>query len=574
MDAIFLKLLNMSFAAGWMILAVIVLRLLLKKAPKFISCILWAIVAVRLICPLSFESVFSLLPSGETIPHTLIDGNSFVIDTGVDLIDSPVNEYLGDRYYEGVTVPADMGSNVMSVLGAVWLIGMCVMLIYAAVSYFRLNRHLAPAILLRENIYICDNVRSPFIIGIFRPRIFLPSEMDDDSMRHVIAHEKAHISRHDHIWKPLGFLLLSVYWFHPLVWVGYILLCRDIELACDEKAVKDLTLDEKKAYSCVLLECSVSHRPFTACPLAFGEVGVKNRVKNVLNYKKPSFWLILIAVLACIVLAVGFLTTPSSLRIEKHDWTFSNVLTKDGVIFCSEELEYIWNAEVTSLTLSVNENTLVLEHPETQNSWEFGYKLDSVSPSTTLYTITLGDSSGYAVVGETKRYDDDFADSMVIVGNNDISFSLPANEMTLILSIDGYSIYFYEDISTSNKGSRANKEDLQDVDDISGAKKYTGFFLKTESDCFFISDRDNDTFYKGEPVKISAPSWDKDTTVNFDSFSNGDKIAVEIYQIGDTEPRDMPVYGVELIEEGTISDISNDVIQYLAELGYKVADDN
>lgn len=312
MDAVFLKLLNMSMTAGWLILAVIVLRLLLKKAPKWVSCALWAFVALRLVCPISIQSVLSLIPSGEVLPERVISGPSFDVDTGIVPVDNTVNEYLGSHYFEGVTVPTGNGSNVMSVLGVIWLIGLAFMLCYTCVSFIRIRRQVAEAVAYKENIMLCDRIETPFILGVFRPRIYLPSSMNEADMEYVIAHEKAHLKRCDHLWKPFGFLLLAVYWFNPLIWTAYVLLCRDIELACDEKVIKALGEENKISYSTALLNCSVPRRMLAACPLAFGEVGVKKRIKSVLNYKKPAFWIIVIAVIACVAVAVCFLTDPQS----------------------------------------------------------------------------------------------------------------------------------------------------------------------------------------------------------------------------------------------------------------------
>lgn len=312
MDAFFLKLLNMSITASWLILAVLVLRLVLKKTPKWLTCILWGIVAVRLILPISFESMFSLVPSAEVLPTDVITGNTFRVETGFSAIDHSLNDYLGDHYYEGVTVSAGRGSNVMTVLGSIWLVGMLILLAYSIFSYVKLLNKVREAALLGDRVWLCDAVKSPFILGVVNPRIYLPSAISESQMEFVLAHERAHLKRRDHWWKPLGYLLLAVYWFNPLVWVAYILLCRDIEIACDEKVIKDMDLEGKKTYSKALVSCSMQRRMIMACPLAFGEVGVKERVKKVLNYRKPAFWIIIGAVITCIVVAVCFLTNPAN----------------------------------------------------------------------------------------------------------------------------------------------------------------------------------------------------------------------------------------------------------------------
>ena len=309
MSGLFLSIINMSISASWIVLTVLLLRILLKKAPKWIMVLLWGIVAIRLICPFSIESAISLIPSSETIskapnaprPH---------FESGVTIIDNQVNDYLGGNYFEGVTRPTGYFVDITTILAIVWLVGILVILLYTIISYFRLKNKISTAIILRDNIFQSENVVSPFVLGIIKPKIYLPFNMDDQDMEHVIAHEQAHIHRKDHLWKPFGFLVLTLHWFNPLMWLGYVLLCRDIELACDEKVVKEFNNEQKADYSQALLTCSVKRRVISACPLAFGEVGVKNRVKSVLSYKKPSFWIIVVAVVASIVVAVCFLTSP------------------------------------------------------------------------------------------------------------------------------------------------------------------------------------------------------------------------------------------------------------------------
>ena len=309
MSGLFLSIINMSISASWIVLTVLLLRILLKKAPKWIMVLLWGIVAIRLICPFSIESAISLIPSAETItkapnaprPH---------FESGVTIIDNQVNDYLGGNYFEGVTRPTGYFVDITTILAIVWLVGILVLLLYTIISYFRVKNKISTAIILRDNIFQSENVVSPFVLGIIKPKIYLPFNMDDQDMEHVIAHEQAHIHRKDHLWKPFGFLVLTLHWFNPLIWFGYVLLCRDIELACDEKVVKEFNNEQKADYSQALLTCSVKRRVISACPLAFGEVGVKNRVKSVLSYKKPSFWIIVVAVVASIVVAVCFLTSP------------------------------------------------------------------------------------------------------------------------------------------------------------------------------------------------------------------------------------------------------------------------
>ncbi len=323
MDTLFLKLLNLSITASWIVLAVIAVRFLIKKAPKFITCLLWIFVAVRLICPFSFESVLSLVPSAQTIPDAVITDTQFNINSGVSVIDNTVNPYLDDHYYAGVTASANTGNIVLSILGTVWLAGMILMLAYMVVSYLKIRKRVSAKIRLKDNIFICDEVHSPFIMGVFRPEIYLLSDMNEEQKEYVISHELAHLKRHDNLWKPLGFILLSVYWFNPVMWLAYILLCRDIEAACDEKVIKNMTDEERAGYSQALLDCGTNKKSVKVCPVTFGETGVKQRVKSVLNYKKPAFWIIIIAVIASIAVAVCFLTNPK--KEEDYSYEYANI---------------------------------------------------------------------------------------------------------------------------------------------------------------------------------------------------------------------------------------------------------
>ena len=310
MTEFFLNVVNMSISASWLVCAVLLLRLLLKKAPKWINVLLWGIVAVRLICPFSFESVLSLIPSSQTI-NPEIALNAPVIDSGVTIIDNVINPIIGEAT---ISLQPEKDVNlfqfIMPYLAGVWFVGIAALLIYTLISFLRLKRKIGTAVLLRDNIYQSEAVVSPFVLGIIKPKIYLPFNMNGQDMDHVIAHEQAHIRRRDHWWKPLGFAVLTLHWFNPMVWLGYILLCRDIELACDEKVVKELNNEQRADYSEALLACSVNRRMIAACPLAFGEVGVKDRIKSVLNYKKPAFWIIIVAVIASIVTAICFLTNP------------------------------------------------------------------------------------------------------------------------------------------------------------------------------------------------------------------------------------------------------------------------
>lgn len=312
MNQLFLKIVNMSISASWLVLAVLVFRLVLRKAPKWVHVLLWGIVAVRLLLPFSIESALSLIPSAETIPMNIEMEKVPAINSGIPVLNSAVNPVMGQLLSPSPGDSANPLQIWVPVLAAVWGIGAACFVVYTAASYWCLRRKVDTAVLLHDNIFQSENVRSPFVLGIIKPRIYLPFRMNAQDLEQVIAHEQAHIRRRDHWWKPLGFLLLTVYWFNPLMWLAYVLLCKDIELACDERVIKELGGQERADYTQALVSCSVDHRVVGACPLAFGEIGVKTRVKSVMNYKKPAFWAVVLAVAACVAVAVCFLTNPLS----------------------------------------------------------------------------------------------------------------------------------------------------------------------------------------------------------------------------------------------------------------------
>lgn len=310
MTELFLQVVNLSISASWLIAAVLVLRLLLKKAPRWISVLLWGLVAIRLVCPLSLESALSLLPSASTIPSDIMTNPSPSIETGISALDRVVNPVIEHSFAPQPAASANPLQILLPILAVVWAAGAVLLVLYAGISYLRLRRRVSTAVRLRDNIFQTEQVLSPFILGVFRPCIYLPFSLDEITLAAVIAHEQAHIRRKDHWWKPLGFLVLAVHWFNPLVWISYILLCRDIELACDEKVIREMGSAERADYSQALLCCSVRQKHPGACPLAFGEVGVKERVKRVLHYRKPAVYLVALAVVCCLGAAVCFLTSP------------------------------------------------------------------------------------------------------------------------------------------------------------------------------------------------------------------------------------------------------------------------
>ena len=311
MAAVFLKLLNLSISASWLVLAVLVLRLVSKRSPKWMNVLLWGIVALRLVLPFSIESALSLIPSAETVsPVAVQSAPAPTITSGVSVIDNAVNPSLSEHFAAVPTASVNPLYVWTEIAGWVWLIGLGAMLLYALASYLRLRRRVSVSLPIQDNIYLCDAISSPFILGVVKPHIYLPSGLDEVQRQNVLSHERAHLARRDHWWKPLGFALLAVYWFNPVLWLAYTLLCRDIELACDERVIRTMDESAVKTYSTVLLACSMPRKAVITCPLAFGEVGVKERVKNALHYKKPAFWVVAASVAVCVVVAVCFLTNP------------------------------------------------------------------------------------------------------------------------------------------------------------------------------------------------------------------------------------------------------------------------
>lgn len=311
MAAVFLKLLNLSISASWLVLAVLVLRLVSKRSPKWMNVLLWGMVALRLVLPFSVESALSLIPSAETVSPAVVQFDPApTITSGVSIIDNAVNPSLSEHFAAVPTMSVNPLYVWTEIAGWVWLIGLGAMLLYALVSYLRLRRRVSVSLPVQDHIYLCDAISSPFILGVVKPHIYLPSGLDEVQRQNVLSHEQAHLARRDHWWKPLGFALLAVYWFNPVLWLAYALLCRDIELACDERVIRTMDESAVKTYSTVLLACSMPRKAVITCPLAFGEVGVKERVKNALHYKKPAFWVVAASVTVCIVVAVCFLTNP------------------------------------------------------------------------------------------------------------------------------------------------------------------------------------------------------------------------------------------------------------------------
>ncbi len=388
MDKIFITLLNMSITASIVALAVILLRFPLKRAPKWIMGILWAFVAFRLICPFSIESALSIIPEAKPVtsyvetysqrtesdsPTPVVPNKSTESTAG-----QGSNSTVAD-YPQG-TPQATTFELAVKISGVIWATGFVGMLTYSTVSFLRIKRKVSEGVKEEENIYSCDSIPSPFILGVFAPKIYLPSGMNEDDRKYVLAHEKAHLKRLDHIWKPFGFILLSIYWFNPILWVAYILLCRDIELACDEKVISLIGTENKVSYSSALINASVPRKAITACPVAFGEVAVKKRIKNVLSYKKPAFWIVVVSLISCALVALLLLTNPQS------------------TVKASVEIDLDANNTVETIVTETNSNntTVAVTEPTTAPVETTAPHTTSVEPSEdTYYDYTYYDDYVY-----------------------------------------------------------------------------------------------------------------------------------------------------------------------------------
>ena len=445
MQTVFLELVKLSLIGSLFAAAVMLVRLIFRKAPKWLFCVLWGVVALRLICPVSIESNVSLVPdrlaSGQIITNV---GNEYIGD--VDIIyesnasysnaveagRQPV--YSNDGYYvitekDSLEAPKTVGETVYPILSWIWVAGVVLMLAYTAVSYLLLRKKMEEATQLRDNIWQCEQVDSPFVLGFIKPRIYLPYAITDSDMANVIAHEQAHIQRKDHWWKPIGFLLLSIHWFNPVLWMAYILLCRDIEAACDEKVIKHMEKDEMRAYSTALLHCSVHRRRIAACPLAFGETGVKERIKRVMNYRKPAFWVILLALIASAVACVLLLTNPSaknttlmganyrvtdvlySTASEDDDRYSRFLITADYVLYAQLEGDDSWciHEKMEAYPLTAKE---LQEYTTNKNGWKENYRIQDITDA----YICRKENDWFYLAAQTKN-----GDTLIGVGWEDVS---------------------------------------------------------------------------------------------------------------------------------------------------------
>ena len=381
MSELFLNIVNMSISASWIVIAVLLLRLVLKKAPKWITLLLWGIVAVRLVCPFSIESTISLIPSAETIsPQMLLETPG--INSGIPVINNVLNSVIQEST---VSISPEKNINMLKfivlILSKIWVVGVALMLAYAVISYLNLKRRIKTAVLFRENIYQSETVSSPFVFGIIKPKILIPFKMQEQDMEHVIAHEQAHIQRKDHLWKLLGYILLSIHWLNPVIWLSYILFCRDIEASCDEKVFGKLNRSQRADYMQALLSCSVnakhSKRERIIHPLSFGEIGVRHRIRSLIRYKRPKLWIVIVSVILCVLLAVCFLTDPftdtditnSVYGVDR--WYFDYVIGANRA-----------NNERTDYQIKIDNEGILYVYFDNDSDWSIEGKLESISDPT------------------------------------------------------------------------------------------------------------------------------------------------------------------------------------------------
>ncbi|MBO5463862.1 MAG: hypothetical protein J6A49_11185 [Clostridia bacterium] len=573
----FIDLFNMSITASYLVLAVVIARALLKKAPKWITCLLWAMVGFRLICPFTIESALSLIPGTQTITANETSViKPFTVQSGITGIDTSVNEFLGDKYAEGVTVPTNTFADVTTVLSVIWLVGLICMLIYGFISYIRLRKRVGVSLLFKDNIYYCDNIDTPFILGFFKPKIYVPSGISEEQTGYITLHEKAHLKRKDHFWKPLGFLLLSVYWFNPVMWVAYILLCRDIESACDEKVIKNMDNSEKKNYSETLVSCSVQRRMVMACPLAFGEVGVKQRIKSVLNYKKPAFWIIILAFVLFTVVAVCFITNPVNTKLDR-------ILNEDGYeVFSTKEQSISIDFVSSNLTDKMFEkdgvykvrsrciindcvefNFKEVQSHDDMFTLTFDVTYENLPDDGTIYVVGANQFDGGLELGDEISVSDPFGYTVGVYSSychsigpgTEFSFSVPKKwfenrrDNKIVVTFDALAVVFEKSKTKGNSSSIgiiggadgptsiivSDKNDEKEIKKLQ--EKYPNFFgLNTENGVTVYVTKLSQHNFECYLTSNTNPT-DPQKVLHYDEFSSIDemKLILSTYNLSNEE---------------------------------------
>lgn len=421
MDSLFITILNNAIVASWLIVAIILLRLVFKKVPKWVHCMFWILVAVKLLLPINIETPFGFLPKSKPIPENITVAEVPTVDTGISGIDESINIELAKSMSSDRYASATPMGVYMYIASLIWLTGIIIMLAYFIISFIVIRHKVTASIRTASNIYECDEIVSPFILGLISPKIYLPSGLDARVKECVIAHENVHISRRDYLWKPLGFVILAIYWFNPLCWISYIFLCRDIEYACDEKTTKDKEDSWRADYCQALLDCSVQKKMITACPVAFGEVSVKNRIKKVLDYKKPAFWFVAIAIVACLCISVCFMTSsdrpgifestevavelePVSVSVDEisEEPISMNSADLDGEDIHNYYAKLVWPTESSVIAKGFSDNESLPEgSPE-------GVKAERISIAAPVGTPVYSASSGTVIDTGFDSYDGNY----------------------------------------------------------------------------------------------------------------------------------------------------------------------
>ena len=415
-ESMFTGVLNQSILASWLILAVVLIRVCMKKTPKSLRYVLWALVAVRLLCPVSIESTWSLVPSIE-VSVPLSDEDRYldsVIVEGAEtlgIIQNQQNmlqnveenvEVLADEVVD-ITEPNTLPKifslqGIFPITTGVWIVGMVVFVFSSVINVSRLKKKVGASLQIGKNVWMCDEIQTPFILGVVSPHIYVPSFITHEQLPFILAHENEHLKYRDHWWKPFGFAILTIHWFNPLVWIAYILLCRDMELACDERVIQCMDEEEKKQYSKSLLLCNNPRNWISACPVAFGEVGVKERVKSILNYKKSSTWMVGIGVCVCIIIAVCFMTNPKRITLDLDVDKVAKIELRSGS---------------SGKDIEITDEDLILRITNQINKLEFQKKGSTAGNGGWSYWLIWYDAEGnemesFTTVGDNRIAKDDY----------------------------------------------------------------------------------------------------------------------------------------------------------------------
>lgn len=393
----FIELCNRSIQAGYLILAIILLRLVWKRAPKLLYRYLWCLVGIRLALPFTWETAISLIPKKTVIKPEVLYAETPAVDSGIQAVNGVVNPVISESFAPAVGASVNPLQVLMTVGAWIWIIGLVALLLYSVISYIRLHYKVQDAILLKENIFQSEKVGSPFVFGFFKPRIYLPYSLEEENLTYVIAHEKMHIKNRDHLLKPIAFIILSVYWFNPLVWLAYYLFCKDLELACDEWVIWNLETEDKKAYAKALVMCSTERKFGSISPLAFGENAVKERIKNVLRYKNPTVLVFAMIMVVVLVAVLCFMTNPREEDevILSESAITTNVLTEsesmNGTLEeeSNEELDSVLDESVTN---SQQKPVLLKEPPKLGFSDMLSSKMYQFAVTPNVYDWTFLDA--------------------------------------------------------------------------------------------------------------------------------------------------------------------------------------